>query len=152
MVTHLGVSLPEKPLNPKNFGKALKGLQIKSQKYDLFVQNEKIKNVSLLSSPILIIYPPEGTKFFHSLISTCIKEVGCSDVWRFLARHCKNGIPQIQDIDCYQSYIPVENSESVRINIAIAAMHRLSDRIFGVSNVFQNKTVTIHERFCVSPP
>ena len=43
------------------------------------------------------------------------------------------------------------HSDSSRINIAIADIHRLANRIFDVSNSFQNKNVPIHERFCVSP-
>ena len=31
-------------------------------------------------------------------------------------------------------------------------MHRLTDRIVDVSNIFQNTNVPIHERVCVSPP
>ena len=31
-------------------------------------------------------------------------------------------------------------------------MHRLTDSILNIGNAFQNKNVTIHERFCVSPP
>ena len=38
------------------------------------------------------------------------------------------------------------------INIAIVDMHRLTARILYVSNVFQNKHVSLHERVCVSPP
>ena len=31
-------------------------------------------------------------------------------------------------------------------------MHRITARIFNVSNEFQNKNVPIHKRFCFSPP
>ena len=31
-------------------------------------------------------------------------------------------------------------------------MNRLTDRVLNVSNTFQNTNVSIHERFCVSPP
>ena len=41
---------------------------------------------------------------------------------------------------------------SFRINISIASMHRLTDRILDVSNAFQNTNVPIHERVCFSPP
>ena len=58
----------------------------------------------------------------------------------------------IQGIDFDQYYSPVEHSDSFRINIAIAAMHRLSVRILDVSNAFQNTHVPNHERVCVSPP
>ena len=43
-------------------------------------------------------------------------------------------------------------SELFRINIAIAAMHRLNDRILDVSNEFQNTKSSICERVYVSPP
>ena len=52
----------------------------------------------------------------------------------------------------YQSYSPVAHSESIRINIAIASMHRLTARILDVSNAIQNTNVPIHEIVCVSPP
>ena len=70
----------------------------------------------------------------------------------FFARHCENGSSQIKGIDFDQSYRPVEHAESFRINIAIAYMNRLTDRILDVSNAFQNTNVPIHERVCVSPP
>ena len=44
------------------------------------------------------------------------------------------------------------HAESLRINIVIADMHKLTASILGVSNSFQNKNVPIHERFCVSLP
>ena len=43
-------------------------------------------------------------------------------------------------------------ADSFRINIAIEDMNRLTSSILHVSNVFQNKNVTIHERVCASPP
>ena len=44
------------------------------------------------------------------------------------------------------------HADSFRINIAIASMHRLTAKILDVSNAFQNKNVTIHERVCLTPP
>ena len=44
------------------------------------------------------------------------------------------------------------HADSLRINIAIESMHRLTARILDVSNAFQNKNAPIHERVCVSPP
>ena len=46
----------------------------------------------------------------------------------------------------------MSHADSFIINIAITAMHRITYRILDVSNAFQNKNVTINERFCVSPP
>ena len=43
------------------------------------------------------------------------------------------------------------HADLLRINIAIAYMHRLTDRILDVSNTFQNTNVPIHERVCVCP-
>ena len=64
--------------------------------------------------------------------------------------HTTVGSSQIKVIDFYQSYSPVAHADSFRINIAIASMHRLTARILDVSNAFQNKNVTIHERVYVS--
>ena len=44
------------------------------------------------------------------------------------------------------------HADSFRINIAIASMHRLTNRILDVSNAFQNTNVPIHEIVCVIPP
>ena len=44
------------------------------------------------------------------------------------------------------------HADSFIINIAVASIHRLADRILDVSNSFQNTNVPIHEIFCVSPP
>ena len=44
------------------------------------------------------------------------------------------------------------HTDSFRINISIASIHILTDRILDVINEFQNKNVPIHERVCISPP
>ena len=46
----------------------------------------------------------------------------------------------------------MEHADSFIINIAIVAMHRLTDRILYVSDSFHNTNVTIHEKVCVSKP
>ena len=42
------------------------------------------------------------------------------------------------------------HADSLRINIDIEDMHRLTARILDVSNLFHNTNVLIHERVCVS--
>ena len=69
----------------------------------------------------------------------------------FLAQLFANGSSHIQGIDFGQSYIPVVRTYSFRFNIAIGAMHRLTDFILDVISAFQNMNVPIHERFCISP-
>ena len=44
------------------------------------------------------------------------------------------------------------HADSFRINIDIAAMHRLTARILYVSDAFHNTNFPLHERVCVSPP
>ena len=44
------------------------------------------------------------------------------------------------------------HADSLIINIATMAMHRLTARILDVSNVFQNTHVSINEIVCVSSP
>ena len=90
---------------------------------------EKNKNFSLLSYPIPIKYLSEVTKFLRSLIAPSIKKGDCSDVWKFVVRHCANVSSHIKGIDFNQSYIPVAHSESLIINIVIAAMHIHTARI-----------------------
>ena len=43
------------------------------------------------------------------------------------------------------------HADSLIINIAIVAMHRLTARILDVSNAFQNLKNPIHKRVCVGP-
>ena len=116
------------------------------------MQYDKNKNVSLLSAPISIKSLPEVTKVLHLLIATIIKEVDFYYAWTFVVRQCENRNYHIQDIDFDQSYSPVAHSDSFRINIAIAATHRINVRILDVSNVFPNRNFPIHERVCVSTP
>ena len=92
MVSHLEVCLTKKPPTPKNIGDDLGGPQRQFWKEALFVQYEKNKNVSLISGPIPIKSLPEGTKVLRSLIAPTIKKGKCSDAWKFVARHCANGI------------------------------------------------------------
>ena len=103
MVSHLEVLLPKKPTTPNNIGECLGVPKGQSWKETIFVQYDKNKNVSLLSAPIPIKSLPEGTKVPHSLIAPSIKEGDCSDAWKFVARHCENGISQMKGIGFYQS-------------------------------------------------
>ena len=96
---------------------------------------------SLISAPVPIKSLPEGTKVLRSLIVPSIEEGNFSDAWEIVVRHCENGSSQIKSIDIDQSYSPVAHSESFKINVAIASMHRLTDSILDVSNTFQNKNV-----------
>ena len=95
---------------------------------------------------------PSVTKILLSIIAPSIKEGGCYDAWKIVARHCATGISHIQGTDFEHLHCPVAHADSLLINIAITAMHKLTDIIMGVSNAFQNKNVPIHERVCVSLP
>ena len=101
MVSHLEVIIPNKPLTPNNVGGILKGPQRQFCKEALFLQYDKNKNVSLISSLIPIKPLPNLTKFLRSLISQIIKEGDCSDAWKFVALDCENGSSQIQGIYFY---------------------------------------------------
>ena len=107
------------------------------------MQYEK-KNVGLLSDTIPIKPPPEGKKILRSLIATSIKEVDCSDAWKFVARHCANFSSQIKGIDFYQSYSQVAHADSFRTIISITDMHRITASILDVSNEFNNTNPPIH--------
>ena len=106
----------------------------------------KEKNASLISSLIPIKYFPGVTQGLRSLIDPSIKECQFYDECKFIAHHFENGSSHIKGIYFYQFYSAVAHYESFRINIAITAIHRLTDRILDVINVFQNKSVPIHER------
>ena len=90
-------------------------------------------------------------KFLLSLIVPIIKDDYCYDAWKCVTRHCENGSSQIPGIVFDKSYSPVAHSDSFRINISIAAIYKLTDSIFYVSNAFHNKLFPIHERVCVNP-
>ena len=152
MFPHLEVFLPEKPVAPKNIGEDLKGPQRKFWKEDLFVQYHKNQNSSLILDPISIKSLPEVTKVLRSIIYPSTNEDDCSDAWKFVTRHCANGSSHIQDIGFDQSYSPISHTYSVKINIAISAMHILTARILDSSNAFHNTNVTIHGKLCVSSP
>ena len=153
VVSHLEVIQPWKPLTPNNIVEAIKDPKREYWKEALFVQYEKNKNFSLILYPIPITSPPppDGTNVLCSLIDPSIKEGYCYDAWKFVTRHVENGNYQIKGVDFDQSYSPVVHTDPFRINIAIAAMNRLTDRILGVSNAFQNTNVTIHEKVCDNP-
>ena len=152
MFSHLEVSLPEKPLTPKNISESLKGPQRKLWKEPLFVQYDKNKSVSLISYLIPIKSLPDGTKVLCSTIAPIIKEGFCFDARKCFARHCANVSSHIQVIDFDQSYSLVAHTYSFRANIYIKDIHRLTDRILDVSNAFQNANFPIHERVCFIPP
>ena len=46
----------------------------------------------------------------------------------------------------------MEHADSLRINVAIADMHKMTARVIDFSNEFHHKKVCIHERVCVSTP
>ena len=93
---------------------------------------------------------PWRKKTLRSLIDPSIKEGECYDAWNVFVCQCANRSSQIQSIYFDQSYSPVRDSDFFRINISIAAMHRLTASILDVSNAFHNTNFTIHERACVN--
>ena len=116
------------------------------------MQYDKNKNVIFILAHITIKSLPDGTRVLHSVIAPSIREDGFSDAWFFFACHCGNGSSQIQGIDFDQYYSPEAHADFFRIKIYISDMHRLTARILDISNSFQNKNVSIHERVCASPP
>ena len=118
-----------------------------------FLQYDRKQNMSLFLATITIKNLPEVTKVIRSLIDPIIKESGCYDAQKFVARHCENGSFQIQGINFDKSYSPVAHASSFRIKIAISTIHILTAKILDVSNYLQNTSVPIHEIICViSPP
>ena len=116
------------------------------------MQYEKNKHIRLISATIPIKYLPKGKKVLHSLIAPSIKEGDCYDAWKCVSRHCSNGISHIKVIDFDQSYSPVAHDDSFKINIAITAMHRLTDSVLDVSDTYHNTNFHIHGIVCVILP
>ena len=58
----------------------------------------------------------------------------------------------IQVVDINQYYIPVAHDDHLRINITITDIHRLTARIWDVSNNLHNKHFPVNEIVCVSIP
>ena len=54
----------------------------------------------------------------------------------YFACHYANGGSQIQGIDFDHSYSTVAHTDSFRINIAFAAMNRITARVLDFSNAF----------------
>ena len=108
--------------------------------------------VSLLSDPITIKYLPYGKNILSSLIGQSINEDAYSYAWKFVAHHCENRSSHIPVIYFYQSYSLVAHDESFRINISIAAMHRLASMVLDVSNSLHNTNFPIDEIVCAIPP
>ena len=96
------------------------------------------------------LVPVLATTQVHPPNAPSINEGDFSDAWIFFARRCANGSSQIKGIYFDQSYIPVAHTDSFRIKIAIADIHRLTAMILYVSNIFHNTNVTIHEIVSVS--
>ena len=93
----------------------------------------------------------EQRSFVHSLIKVLRKSTVPMH-GNLLHATLKKGISCIQRVYFDQSWITVVHSDSFRINIAIADMHRLIASIFDVSNYFQNTNFPTHEILCVSLP
>ena len=130
------VHLPDKPTTPKEIVEDLKGTQRQLWKEALFVKYDKNKYFNLFLYPIPIKYLPNETRVLHSLIDTSIQEGKCFDAWKCVSRHCSNGSYYIQSFYFDQSYSTASHADSLIINIDIAAMHRITDRILDVSSLF----------------
>ena len=151
VVSHLEVCLPNKPPTPKNIGEGLKVPKRQFWKKPYLWNITRTKMSAFFCPPPNQI-PPWRKKFLHSLISNSNKEGGCSDAWKFVARHCANDSSHIKCIYFDQSYSPVAHTDPLISNIAITAIYRLTVIILDISNAFQNTNVPINERFCVSTP
>ena len=73
VVSRLEFLLQKKRPTSKNIGEDLKSPQRKFCKEVLFVQYDKNKNFILILAPIPVKSPPEGKRFFRSLITPSIK-------------------------------------------------------------------------------
>ena len=97
-------------------------------------------------------YIYKGTIVLHSLIAHSIKGGDCSDACNFIARHCANASSQIHGIDFDPDYSPVTHADQLRVKISIVSINMLTAMILDVSNASKNKSFTINEIVCVSPP
>ena len=109
-------------------------------------------NIKLLLEPLTTNYLPKGTKLLRSLIVLDILKSDWYDDWNVFARHCKNGILQVQVIDFDQSYITIYHTELFCINNYTVAIIRLTDRVLYVSNDLKTTNVPSGERVYIIPP
>ena len=114
-------------------------------------QYDKNNNFNLISDPIPIKYLLDEKKVLISIIDTVVKKLHVH-IHENFAQHSANGSSRIQGIACCQYYSPVALVDSFKINITIAAIHRLAYIVLDISNAFQNKYVPIHYIVCVGPP
>ena len=96
VVSHIEVCLPKKLPTPKNIGEDLSVPQRQFWKEALFVKYDKNTNVNLLSDPIPIKSLPEGKKVLRSIIATIVKEGGCYDAWKYVARNCAKEVLRLK--------------------------------------------------------
>jgi hypothetical protein len=146
------VTAPRKPDVPKSFYDALKSpyrFHWKAAAWNQFQKNQKI---AVFSLPIPKATLPPDSRVFRSQLVPEIKPTDVPGIFELKVRDVICGTPQREGIDFQESYSPVVDPTTIRLQIAFACCRNYHIATIDVKNAFQNTIAPPESRIWVTLP
>jgi hypothetical protein len=146
------VTSPRKPSVPKSFFECLKSPLRRNWIAAAWNQFKKNKNIAVFSLPFDRSTISDDARIFRSQLIPEVKDTEVPGVFEFKVRDVIVGTPQQKEIDYKESYSPVVDPTSIRLQIAFSCSQNYILGIIDVKNAFQNTIVPPSSRIYVTVP
>jgi hypothetical protein len=146
------ITSASKPTPPRSFFDALKSPFHRNWKAAAWNQFRKNQKIAVFSLPVQRTNLPEDTRIFRSQLIPEIKATDVPSVFELKIRDVICGTPQEKDVDFKESYSPVIDPTTIRIQLAFACAKNYHIAIIDVKNAFQNTIAPPASRIWVTVP
>lgn len=148
---HLVVA-PTKPEVPKSFFDALKSPLCRHWIAAAYNQYTKNRNVGVFSIPFHKSSLLAGQKILRTLIVCEVKKTEVPSVWELKCRECIIGTLQKKGNDFNESYSPVIEPTTYRLQIALSSSLCYHLAVVDIKNAFQTSIYKSDDRHIVTIP
>jgi hypothetical protein len=152
-ITHAHyVTSPKKPQVPASFFDCLKSPLRRNWIAAAWNQFKKNKNIAVFSLPFERVSIPQDARIFRSQLVPEVKDTEVPGVFELKVRDVIVGTPQQKAVDYIESYSPVVDPTSIRLQVAFSCSQNYILGIIDVKNAFQNTIVPPSSRIYVTVP
>jgi hypothetical protein len=141
-----------KPEKPKSFFNALKSPFKYNWKCAAWVQFKKNQKIPVFSLPVPLENLPADSRIFRSQLIPEIKSTDVPSIFELKIRDVICGTPQEKHIDFVESYSPVVDPTTIRLQIAMACAKNYHLAVIDIKNAFQNTIAPAASRIWVTVP
>jgi hypothetical protein len=146
------ITSASKPATPRSFFDAIKSPFRRNWKAAAWNQFQKNQKIAVFSLPVLRNNLSDDTRIFRSQLIPEIKPTDVPSVFELKIRDVICGTPQEKDIDFKESYSPVVDPTTIRIQLAFTCAKNYHIAIIDVKNAFQNTIAPPASRIWVTVP